>query len=116
VQIQFATMRVDGGYEAALIVDGKFKRSGTSKSVTDLFVKLVGPILAVNQEDGTEIAVNVALLTAAESARIETRARREAQASEAEAEATEIERLTAAVKREKEARQAALIETQTVQG
>jgi hypothetical protein len=67
VQIQFATTRVDGGYDAALIVDGKFRRSGTSKSVTDLFVKLVGPILSAYQEDGTEIIITVGIETPAKS-------------------------------------------------
>lgn len=104
MQIQFATKKVDSGYEAALIIDGKFKRSGAAASVTDLFVKLCGPILAMDQRDGAEVAVNVAILTADESDRQDAREARARQTAEAEAEAAELEKLNEAVAREKAAR------------
>ena len=108
MQIQFATRKCDGGFEAALIVDGKFQRSGSSRSVMDLFSKLCGPLLAVEQNDGAEIAVNITILSAAEASREELRMQRARQASEAEQEANEIEKLTKALTREAEARATAL--------
>jgi len=115
VQIQFATKRVDGAYEVALLVDGLFKRSAVGKDVLALLAKLVSPIIASKEGEGTEIGVNIGILTATEAAREEARQERQRQTKEAEAEAQEIERLTAAVKREKEARAAGLVEAQTVQ-
>jgi len=56
------------------------------------------------------------VLTAAEIARFEAKQAREKEVQAAEAEAAEITRLTAAVKAEKQARAAALIESATVQG
>jgi hypothetical protein len=106
MRIQFATKRVDGQYEAALIVDNKFSRSGSGKSITDLFVKLAGPVLAAVQEEGTEIAVDVGIMTPVEAARQLAREQRAQATREAEEEAKEIEALTAAVEREKKAREA----------
>lgn len=114
MQIQFVTKKVDGVYEVAVIVDGKFKRSGSGKDVMSLLTKLCGPIVATLDAEGTVVDVNIAVLTEAEFARTEAREARARQTQEAENEATEIERLTAAVKREKAARTAGLYETQTV--
>ena len=105
MNIQFATKKVDSGYEAALIIDGKFKRSGAAPSVSDLFVKLCGPILAVDQRDGAEVAVNVTIMTAEEVERMDLREARARQTAEADAEATELEKLNVAVAREQKARQ-----------
>jgi hypothetical protein len=110
MQIQFATKKVDGAYEVALLVDGMFKRSGVGKDVLALLTKLVGPILASKQDEGTEVAVNIGILTAAEVAREETRQERKRQTQEAEQEAQEIAALTAATKKEKDARGEAIIE------
>lgn len=115
MQIQFATKKVMGAYEVAVIVDGKFKRSGAGQDVLVLLTKLVGPIIASVDGEGTEIAVNIAALTAAEVEREEARDQRVRQTQQAEAEAQAIERLTAAVKREKEARAAGTVEAHTEQ-
>ena len=64
IQIQFVATKVDGQYEPALIVDGKFRRSSHGDSVPKLFNVLAGPFLAFDQEDGAEIAVNIGILSA----------------------------------------------------
>jgi hypothetical protein len=79
--------------------------------VLALLTKLVGPILASKQDEGTEVAVNIGILTAAEVTREEARQERQRATKEAEQEAQEIATLTAAVKREKDARGEALIES-----
>jgi hypothetical protein len=112
MQIQFVTKRVDGAYEVALLVDGMFKRSGVGPDVLTLLTKLVGPILKSRQDEGTEVAVNIGILTAAEVARGEARQERDRATREAEQEAQEIAALTESVKKEKAARDAATIEAQ----
>lgn len=105
MQIQFLTRKTEGQYEAALIVDNKFRRSASSRSVTDLMTKLLGPLLSQEQEEGTEIAVSVGILTAAEVARAESREDRARKTAESEAEAAELARLQAALDAEAAARQ-----------
>lgn len=106
MQLQFATKKVDGAYEVALLVDGLFKRSAVGKDIMPLLTKLVAPIIASKEAEGTEIGVTIGILTASEVAREEARQERIRQTKEAEQEAAEIEALTAAVKREKAARDA----------
>lgn len=108
MQIQFVTKRIEGTYEVALLVDGLFKRSATGTDVLALLTKLTSPIIASQEADGTEVAVTIGILTAAEVAREEARQERARQTKEAEAEAQAIEALTLAVKREQDARAAGL--------
>lgn len=96
MQIQFATKKVDGVYEVALIVDGKFQRSGSGKDVLQLLSRLAGPVLATKQEDGSEVVVTIAISTAAEVARAERSAERQRETAAAEQEATELTRLNEA--------------------
>lgn len=103
MQIHFATKKVDGAYEVALMVDGMFKRSAIGKDVLSLLNKLVGPIITSKEAEGVEIAVSIGILTAAEVAREEARQDRARQTKDAEVEAMEIERLTTALKRERDA-------------
>jgi hypothetical protein len=116
MQIQFVTKKVDGAYEVALLVDGMFKRSGVGPDVLALLVKLVGPIIKSRQDEGTEVAVNIGVLTAAEVERGEARQERDRATREAAQEAQEIAALTEAVKKEKDARDAAIIEAQMKTG
>lgn len=67
MELQFVAKKVDGQYEAALIVDRKFKRALSDGNPVTAFVRLVGPALLAQQEDGAEIAINVTILTAAEA-------------------------------------------------
>lgn len=62
--MQFATRKIGGVYEAALIVDGKFNRTGRGESLLDLFNQLCGPALTAEQQDGAEITVAVNVSTA----------------------------------------------------
>ncbi len=45
MKLQFAVKRVDSQFEGALMIDGKFQRSGSAASVEILFDKFVEPIL-----------------------------------------------------------------------
>jgi hypothetical protein len=61
--IQFAAKKIDGAYEAALIVDGNFQRAGKGASVEYLFGAMAGTLLeAATQKDGmvASITVNIA--------------------------------------------------------
>lgn len=106
MNIQFVTKRVDGVYEVAVIVDGKFKRSGSGPDVLALLQRLCGPIIAPLNHDGTEVSVVLTVLTELEVMREADKEARARQTQEAEAEAVEIEKLTAAINRELEARKA----------
>jgi len=114
--MQFATKRVNGNYEVALIVDGSFQRSGVGPDVLALLNKLAGPIMSSLDGDGVEVVVNITAMSAIEVVRANLRLARQRAIAEAEAEAGEIEKLTAAAAREKAARQAGIVESQMVQG
>jgi hypothetical protein len=68
MKIQFVTKKVDGQFEAATIVDGRFDHAATADSIAKVFSKLVGPFLTMQQEEGTEVAVEVNILSALEAA------------------------------------------------
>ena len=51
-------------FEVALIVDGKFQRATTGKSVMGTFDKLVGPLLTGATDNGAEVAINVTIIPA----------------------------------------------------
>lgn len=104
MQIVLAIKRVDKVHEAALIIDNKFTRSATSASASDLLTRLLGPVLSIDRGDGVEIAINVAILTAAEVERMEARVTRERKIDEARQEAEQLETLNQARKREEAAR------------
>lgn len=104
MQIMMAAKKVDGQYEAALLIDGKFTRSTVSKSLTDLMMKLLGPILTLDREDGSEVSVNVGILDHVEVARQEAKERNQRKIAEATAEAEQQEALNASRAREIAAR------------
>jgi hypothetical protein len=104
MNLTVAMRKVDGQYEGALIIDQKFTRSTSSKSANDLVSRLLGPILSAEQEDGAEIALNVAILTVAEVRRVEDRQNQARETEEALAEAKSLEARNAAMKREEAAR------------
>jgi hypothetical protein len=104
MQIVIAAKKLEGAYEAALLVDQKFNRSKTSKSLNDVVMKLLAPIFSIEREDGTEVAVSVAILTAAEVLRAEERERQQRELAETTAEAERLEQLKAAKEREQKAR------------
>lgn len=116
MQITFATKKIDGQYEAALVIDNKFTRAASGRSLTDLLLKLIGPILSQDMQDGTEVSVRTEIATPAEIERINASEKRERETAQANAEAAEIEKLTLAVQREKSAREAALVEANIAGG
>lgn len=59
--IQFVVKRVGTIYESALIVDGKFQRSGSDTSVTSLVSRFLSPVLGMSHKDGTEIALDITI-------------------------------------------------------
>lgn len=71
MNIQFAAKKIDGSYEAALIVDNRFARSGKSMLVSGAFEALVGPLLGVEHPEGTEIAITVTVLSPEEIAKLQ---------------------------------------------
>jgi len=95
----------DGTMEAALFIDNKYTRSAQGKSITELFTKLAGPLLSQPVEEGTELAINIGVLTPVEAARVERRLKREKETAEAIVEAEEQEKLNAALDREAKAKQ-----------
>lgn len=67
MQMQFAAKKIGDGYEAALIVDGRFMRAGKGTSVEMLFGAMVGTILAAaTQDEGTEVAFTILITPASE--------------------------------------------------
>lgn len=103
MNLTVAIKKNDGQYEAALVHENKFTRSATSKSITDLFTKLAGPLLAAPQEDGAEVAITVNVLTKAEVDREDRRNARARETAAADQEAKELEALNAAQLREMKA-------------
>ena len=75
MNIQFAAKKIDGTYEAALIVDNRFARSGKSTLVSGAFEALVGPLLGVEHPEGTEVAITVTVLTPADIAKLQQEAK-----------------------------------------
>lgn len=68
MQITVAAKRIDEKWEAALIIEGRFTRALVEKSLSDLVAKAVGPILSAPLAEGSEVAINIAILTAEEMA------------------------------------------------
>jgi hypothetical protein len=106
MQITVALKRQDGAFDAVLIIDQKFTRSASGKSITDLFTKLAGALLVAQTADVEEVAINVGFLTKAEVERGEASVKRQRETAEAEAEAVELEKLVVARAREQAARDA----------
>lgn len=104
MQLQFASRKIDGKYEAAVFTDAKFQRSGTGQSLTELFRRLADPYLEQQDEEGGEVIVVITLNSADEVTRAEAREQRLRKTAEADAEAAEIEKFNAARKREEDAR------------
>lgn len=69
MRVQLIAKKIEGVFEAALVIDGRFTRAVNTQSVADLTAKLVGPFLAAPQEDGAEISVEVTIQTAKDIAR-----------------------------------------------
>lgn len=62
MQIQFAAKKVGDVFEVALIVDGKFQRATTGKTIMGTFDKLVGPVLTSATDNGSEVAITIAII------------------------------------------------------
>jgi hypothetical protein len=103
MQITVALKKNDGVFEGALIIDQKFTRSASGKSAGDLFTKLAGALLVAHSAEAEEIAFNVGFLTKAEIERGDRKAAREREIAEMNAEAEELEKLTAAKARSQKA-------------
>lgn len=71
MHLQFVTKKVGPAYEAALVVNGRFARTGSASSLKDLLLKLAGADLEAQQEEGAEITVSITITGAEEIAREE---------------------------------------------
>lgn len=105
MQVQVAMKKVDGVYQAILLVGRKFQRAKEDKSPSTLLQALLGPILTVEHEDGSEIAIDVAIVNMDEIARSQAREQRNREVAEANAAADELERLNKARARERSAQE-----------
>lgn len=96
--LTFASRKIKGQFEAALIVDNRFQGVGKGQSALELLTQLLAPYLDIEQKDGADLAVNLTIRTADE---VEDDHARDARAKQiAEAKAAN-EQLTALVEGQK---------------
>jgi hypothetical protein len=60
--VTVAAKKIEGNWEGALVVDGKFSRSYQGKSLADIVTKAISPFLSGEREDGTEVTVSLGFL------------------------------------------------------
>ena len=60
--VTVAAKKVEGNWEGALVVDGKFGRSYQGKSLADMVTKALAPFLSGEREEGTEVTVSVGFM------------------------------------------------------
>jgi len=62
--LTIAAKRINGNWEAALIVDGRFARSFVNETITEIVSSGMVPLIATNTaEEGTEVTFNVEITT-----------------------------------------------------
>lgn len=61
MHIQFVAKRVENNYEGALVVDGKFQRSGIGKNVDSLFERFVKPLITAVGDRATDVVFTAEL-------------------------------------------------------
>ena len=59
MRIQFVAKKVEGTFEAALVVDGQFKRAIAGTELTSLFSKSVLPLVVTAQREGVTISFDI---------------------------------------------------------
>jgi len=55
MHIQFVAKKVEGKYEGALVVDGKFQRSASGDSIETLFDRFVEPLINAVARRATDV-------------------------------------------------------------
>lgn len=59
--VTVAAKRIEGSWEGALIVDGRFSRGLKGKLLATEISRLIAPFLAHERPDETEVTINIAI-------------------------------------------------------